>query len=79
MRLAELFMAMAMALSGVPNVLPNCTNYAISAGWGGFNGENAVAVGGVARVTDNLFLNGVCAVGTDRGNGVGRAGMTYAW
>jgi hypothetical protein len=71
--------AMAMALSGIPTVLPTNTNYAISANWGGFAGENAIAIGGSARLTDNLFLNGGGAIGANQGNGGGQAGMTFAW
>ncbi len=73
--------AMAMALSGVPTILPKCTNYAVSANWGTFGGENAMAVGGSARVADNVFLNGGGALGTSgKGNsGGGRAGVTFVW
>ena len=73
--------AMAMALSGVPTILPKCTNYAISTNWGTFGGENAMAVGGSARLMDNVFLNGGGAFGTSgRGNsGGGRAGVTFVW
>jgi hypothetical protein len=72
--------AMAMALSGIPNVLPEYTNYAVSTSWGGFGGESALAIGGAARLTDNLFLNAGGAFGTGgRGTGGGRAGFTYAW
>ena len=71
--------AMAMAMSGIPTVLPNCSEYAISTNWGTFDGENAISVGGSARVVGNLFFNGGGVVGTNRGIGGGRAGMTYAW
>ena len=72
--------AMAMALSGIPSVLPDNTNLAVSANWGGFDHENALAVGGAARLTDNVFVSGGGAVGTGgRGNGGGRAGVTFAW
>jgi hypothetical protein len=72
--------AMAMALSGIPSVLPEYTNYAISTNWGGFGGEGALAIGGAARLSDNLFLNGGGAFGTGgRASGGGRAGVTVAW
>ena len=71
---------MAMALSGIPNVLPDTANYALSANWGGFGRESALAVGGAARLTDNLYFSGGGAFGTGgRGVGGGRAGFTYAW
>ena len=72
--------AMSMALSGIPNVLPEYTNYAISTSWGGFGSHSAIAIGGAARLTDNFFLNAGGALGTGgRGTGGGRAGFTYAW
>lgn len=73
--------AMAMALGGIPTVLPVDTNRAISASWGTFGGKNALAVGGSARLHNNIFLNGGGALGT-RGRGSnagGRAGLTFAW
>jgi hypothetical protein len=71
--------AMAMALSGVDNILPNGTNYAVSANWGGFEEESAVAFGGAMRVYENIFASGGGAVGTNSGRGGGRAGVTFAW
>jgi hypothetical protein len=76
----QMGVAMAMALSGVPNILPDGANYAVSANWGGFSGESAVAIGGAARLTDRLFLNGGGALGASgRPTGGGRAGLTFAW
>ena len=76
----QMGVAMAMALSGVPNILPEGANYAVSANWGGFSGESAVAIGGAARLTDRLFLNGGGALGASgRPTGGGRAGLTFAW
>jgi hypothetical protein len=72
--------AMAMALSGVPAILPARTNYSISTNWGGFGRESAIAVGGAARLTDNIFLNAGGGYGNGgRRNGGGRAGVTFAW
>ena len=73
--------AMAMALSGIPTILPTDTTYAIAANWGTFDGENAVSVGGSARLIDNVFINGGGAIGTGgrSGNAGGRAGVTFAW
>lgn len=74
--------AMAMALGGVPNILPCGTDYAVSANWGTFDSENAIALGGTARLVDNVFINAGGAFGTSGRNnsaGGGRAGVTYAW
>jgi hypothetical protein len=72
--------AMAMALSGIPNVLPDNASYAVSMNWGGFGTQSGLAFGGAARLTENVFLNGGGAVGTGgRGVGGGRAGVTVAW
>ena len=72
--------AMAMALSGVPNILPEGANYGLSVDWGNFDGENAMAFGGSAPLVENVFINGGGAVGTaGRSSGGGRAGVTVAW
>jgi hypothetical protein len=72
--------AMAMALSGIPSVLPRNTNYAVSTSWGNFRGENAVAVGGTARLSGNIFANGGVTLGTGaRDSAGGRAAVTFAW
>jgi hypothetical protein len=71
--------AMAMALSGVDNILPNGTTYSLSANWGNFDNEDAVALGGAVRLYDNIFASGAGAVGTNSGHGGGRAGVTVAW
>jgi hypothetical protein len=72
--------AMAMALSGIPNVLPDNSNFAVSMNWGGFGSQGGLAVGGAARLAENIFLNGGGAFGTGgRGTGGGRAGVTVAW
>lgn len=72
--------AMAMALSGIPNILPDDATIGLSVNWGNFDGENAVAFGGTARVTDHVFFNGGGAVGSGGQNPHGgRAGVTIAW
>ncbi len=73
--------AMAMALSGVSNILPIDTNYSVSANWGTFGGENAMAFGGTARLYKNTFVNAGGAVGMSGtgANGGGRAGVIFAW
>jgi hypothetical protein len=66
----------AFAISGIPEVLPNGTNYAVSANWGTFGGANAAALGGVARVDGDLFFNAATVLGYAPG---ARAGLTYCW
>jgi trimeric autotransporter adhesin len=59
--------------------LPPGKNFALSANWGTFRGENGFAATAVARVSDNLFAHAGVGVGTERGGVGGRAGVTYAW
>ena len=66
----------AFALSGIPEVLPNGTNYAVAANWGTFGGANAAALGGVARVDGDLFFNAATVLGYAPGV---RAGLAYCW
>ena len=70
---------MAMALSGIPDVLPTGTNVAVSTNWGFFEDQSAISLGAAARLSDNVFVSGGGAVSTASGVGGGRAGMTFAW
>ena len=55
------------------------TSYTVTVD-GTYNGQNALGVTGVGRLSGNLFLNGGVGVGMNRGNNVGgRAGLTLAW
>ena len=71
--------AMGLAMSRIPTVLPANTLYAISAGFGTFGGENAVAFGGSVKLIDNVFLNGGGAFGTGNHGSDGgvAAGITF--
>ncbi|MEO8493925.1 MAG: hypothetical protein ABI614_02565 [Planctomycetota bacterium] len=71
--------AMAMAMSGIPNTLPADATYGISANWGTFGGENAMAIGGAVTVTDSVFFSGGGAFGpgNNGANGGSRAGFTF--
>jgi hypothetical protein len=69
--------AIAMAMAGA--TLPPMKNFAVSANWGTFRGENGFAATGVARITDNVYAHGGIGFGTNRGGVGGRAGVTYAW
>ena len=61
-------------------VLPENANFAVSTNWGGFGSESALAIGGAARLTDNLYFSGGGAFASGgRSSGGGRAGVTFAW
>jgi hypothetical protein len=66
----------AFALSGIPEILPNGTRYAVAANWGTFGGANAAALGGVARIDGDLFFNAATVLGYAPGV---RAGFAYCW
>jgi hypothetical protein len=69
--------AIALAMAGA--TLPAGKNFALSANWGTFRGENGFAATGVARLTDNVYAHAGVGLGTDRGGVGGRAGLTFAW
>ncbi len=58
----------AMAASLVAPWLPNGTNYAVSTHWAGFNGQNAVGVSGLMRVSGHLVFSVGFAAGLDNGS-----------
>jgi hypothetical protein len=58
----------AMAASLVRPYLPDNTNFAISAHWAEFNGQNAVGFSGMMRIQGNLVFTAGFALGLDRGN-----------
>ena len=70
--------AMALALAGGLS-LPGDARFAISGNWGTFEGQNAFAFGAVARVSENMFVNGGLGIGVERGTVGGRLGLTIAW
>jgi hypothetical protein len=69
--------AMALAMAGA--VLPADKNFALSANWGNFQGENGFAATAAARLNQNVIVHGGVGLGTNRGTVGGRAGMTFAW
>jgi hypothetical protein len=58
----------AMAASLVAPWLPTGTNYAVSGHWAAFNGQNAMGVSGLMRVSGNLVFSAGFAAGLDRGS-----------
>ena len=75
--------AMGLAMSRIPTVLPEDMGYAVSAGLGMFSGETALSFGGSMALTDNIFLNGGGAFGLGNSNngssGGASAGITFGW
>jgi hypothetical protein len=69
--------AMAMAMAGTVSVLPDNKAAAVSANWGNFEGENAGAISGVARLQGDVFMN--AGFGFSENTTGGRAGLTFAW
>jgi hypothetical protein len=69
--------AMALALKA-PAVAADKT-FAVSGGWGTFEGENAFAMSGAVRANDYLQVDAGVAVGASDGSVGGRAGATLSW
>ena len=73
---------MAMALGGL-NTLPQGKRYALSGGFGAFDGHTGVGFGGVAELYQSaaysVYASGGLAVGTDTGEVGGRGSLSIAW
>ena len=62
-------------------------HFAMRAGWGGYDGSNAVGVSAAGVVANNLLrpgfgtvvLDGGVGFGTDEGEVVGRGGVSIGW
>ena len=57
----------AMAASLVAPWLPSGTNYAVSNHWAGFDGQHALGVSGLMRISGNFVFSAGFAAGLDRG------------
>jgi hypothetical protein len=57
----------AMAASLVAPWLPTGTNFAVSNHWAGFDGQHAVGVHGLMRISGNFVFSAGFAAGLDRG------------
>jgi hypothetical protein len=68
---------MAMALSS-PYV-PEDKTFAISGGWGTFEGKNAFGLSGAMRATEYLQFDAGVAYGASTASVGGRMGATLAW
>lgn len=69
--------AMAMALSS-PYV-PEDKTFALSGGWGTFEGKNAFGLSGAVRATEYLQFDAGVAYGASTASVGGRMGATLAW
>ena len=57
----------AMAASLVAPWLPSGTNFAVSNHWAGFDGQHALGVSGLMRISGNFVFSAGFAAGLDRG------------
>jgi len=70
--------AMAFAMAGVPTVLPG-ENFAMTANWGNFEGENGFAAGAAMRLGPNFQLNAGTAAGSSGHTFGSRVGARIGW
>jgi len=74
------FQGVAISTALVSPFVPANANYAISVHWGDFEGSNAIAAAGLARLGNtNFFLSAGVGVGVAGGPTVERAGFMFAW
>jgi trimeric autotransporter adhesin len=69
---------MALAMAGGAS-LPNSKTFALSGGWGTFEGSNALGFGAIGRVSDKVYLTGGVGMGLNNSTVGGRAGFLFAW
>ena len=67
----------AMAMANIPQVLQDQT-FAVGAGVGGYDGENGIAVGFSARVSESLVVKATVSDDSQQNVGYG-AGVTIGW
>ena len=83
----ELTEGLAAAVSLAQPVLLPGQHFAMRAGWGGFDGSNAIGISAAGVLARNLLrpgfgslvLDGGVGFGTDEGEVVGRAGACFGW
>ena len=69
----------AMALALKSPTIPDGKTFALSGGFGAFEGRQAFAMSGGIQATDAVEIDGGFAVGLQSGSVGGRAGATIAW
>jgi hypothetical protein len=70
--------AMAFAMAGVPNLLPN-ERFAVTANFGTYEGRNGTAFNAAVRLTEQAQLTGGVAVGINDSVVGGRVGLRLGW
>lgn len=74
---AEGGIAGVAAMANIPQVEPG-KNFAVGAGYGNFKGENAMALGGSARFSENVVAKASVGFGSNSATTVG-GGVAYSW
>ena len=75
----QAFEGTAIAIATAGAQLPSDKNFAISANYGYFRGENAVSLGAALRLTDWAVASFAVGGGIQQHGIGGRAGLTLAW
>jgi autotransporter adhesin len=77
---AYIGVASVSALTSIPSALPG-KKFAIGAGYGYFEGENAVAIGLKARLWDNISVSAGAGIGVGYSTGTytANAGFSYSF
>jgi hypothetical protein len=70
--------AMAFAMAGVPNLMPN-ERFAVTANFGTYEGRNGTAFNAAVRLTEQAQLTGGVAVGINDSVVGGRVGLRFGW
>jgi hypothetical protein len=83
----QLTEGIAVVASLAQPILPSGKQFAMRAGWGAYDGANALGFSAAGVVASNLLrpgagvviLDGGLGVGADEGEVAGRAGLNFAW
>jgi len=70
--------AMAFAMAGVPNLMPN-ERFAVTANFGTYEGRNGTAFNAAVRLSEQAQLTGGVAVGINDSVVGGRVGLRLGW
>lgn len=70
--------AMAFAMAGVPNLMPN-ERFAVTANFGTYEGRNGTAFNAAVRISEQAQLTGGVAVGINDSVVGGRVGLRLGW
>jgi hypothetical protein len=70
--------AMAFAMAGVPNLMPN-ERFAVTANFGTYEGKNGTAFNAAVRLSEQAQMTGGVAVGINDSVVGGRVGLRFGW